>query len=72
VATTFVGVIPATAVFSLAGAGLGTVLDQGGSITPASILTPQIMAGLGGLALLSLATIPLRRRLEAADRRDEP
>ena len=72
VATTFIGVIPATAVFSLAGAGLGTVLDQGGSITPASILTPQIMAGLGGLALLSLATIPLRRRLEAADRRDEP
>jgi hypothetical protein len=48
------------------------VLDQGGSITPASILTPQIMAGLGGLALLSLATIPLRKRLEAADRRDEP
>lgn len=71
-ATTFVGIIPATAVFSLAGAGLGTVLDQGGSISPASILTPEIMAGLGGLALLSLATIPLRRRLESANRRSEP
>ncbi|MGQ3356585.1 MAG: TVP38/TMEM64 family protein [Phreatobacter sp.] len=67
VATTFVGVIPATAVFSLAGAGLGSVLDQGGTISPASILTPEILAGLGGLALLSLAAIPLRRWLERRD-----
>ncbi|AVO47238.1 TVP38/TMEM64 family protein [Phreatobacter cathodiphilus] len=72
VITTFVGVIPATAVFSLAGAGLGSVLDRGGAVTPGAILTPEILAGLGGLALLSLAAIPLRRwleRRESAERR---
>lgn len=64
VVTTFFGIIPGTAVFSLAGAGLGSVLDQGGAITPGSILTPQIIAGLIGLAALSLAAIPLRKRFE--------
>jgi uncharacterized membrane protein YdjX (TVP38/TMEM64 family) len=65
VLTTFFGIIPGTAVFSLAGAGLGSVLDQGGAVTPASILTPQIIAGLVGLAALSLAAIPIRKRFEA-------
>jgi uncharacterized membrane protein YdjX (TVP38/TMEM64 family) len=64
VVTTFFGIIPGTAVFSLAGSGLGSVLDQGGAITPGSILTPQIIAGLVGLAALSLAAIPLRKRFE--------
>jgi uncharacterized membrane protein YdjX (TVP38/TMEM64 family) len=62
--TTFFGIIPGTAVFSLAGAGLGTVLDQGGALTPGAILTPEILAGLLGLAALSLAAIPLRKRFE--------
>lgn len=64
VVTTFVGIIPGTAVFSMAGAGLGSVLDQGGAVTPGSILTPEIVAGLLGLAALSLAAIPLRKRFE--------
>jgi uncharacterized membrane protein YdjX (TVP38/TMEM64 family) len=64
VLTTFFGIIPGTAVFSLAGAGLGSVLDHGGAITPGSILTPQIVAGLVGLAALSLAAIPLRKQFE--------
>lgn len=64
VLTTFFGIIPGTTVFSLAGAGLGSVLDQGGTITAGSILTPEIMAGLVGLAVLSLAAIPLRKRFE--------
>jgi uncharacterized membrane protein YdjX (TVP38/TMEM64 family) len=65
VLTTFFGIIPGTAVFSLAGAGLGSVLDQGGAITPGSILTPQIIGGLCGLAALSLAAIPIKKRFEA-------
>ena len=65
VVTTFVGIIPGTAVFSLAGAGLGSVLDQGGAVTPGSILTPEVLAGLAGLAALSLAAIPLKKRLES-------
>jgi uncharacterized membrane protein YdjX (TVP38/TMEM64 family) len=70
VLTTFFGIIPGTAVFSLAGAGLGSVLDQGGAITPTSILTPQIIGGLVGLAALSLAAIPIRKRL--ASRETQP
>jgi uncharacterized membrane protein YdjX (TVP38/TMEM64 family) len=65
VITTFFGIMPGTAVFSLAGAGLGSVLDQGGAVTAGSILTPEIIAGLVGLAALSLAAIPLRKRFEA-------
>jgi uncharacterized membrane protein YdjX (TVP38/TMEM64 family) len=65
VLTTFVGIIPGTAVFSLAGSGLGAVLDRGGAITVASVLTPEIIAGLVGLAALSLAAIPVRKWLEA-------
>lgn len=64
VLTTFFGIIPGTAVFSLAGSGLGSVLDQGGAITPSSILTPQIIGGLVGLAALSLAAIPIKKRFE--------
>jgi len=64
VLTTFFGIIPGTAVFSIAGSGLGEVLDQGGAVTASSILTPQIIAGLVGLAALSLVAIPLRKRFE--------
>ena len=62
VATTAVGIIPGTAVFSLSGAGLGEVLDAGGELSLATILTPEIIAALAGLSLLSLAAIPLRKR----------
>ncbi|NKC30047.1 TVP38/TMEM64 family protein [Falsiroseomonas selenitidurans] len=60
--TTLVGILPATAVFSLAGAGLGGVLDAGGEFSLSSVLTPQILGALGGLAALSLLAIPLKRR----------
>ena len=62
VVTTLLGIAPATAVFSLAGAGLGGVLDAGGTLEVRSILTPQILGALLGLAALSLAAIPLKRR----------
>lgn len=67
VITTFFGIIPGTSVFALAGAGLGSVLDQGGAITLGSILTPQIIAGLVLLAALSLAAIPVKKRFAARD-----
>lgn len=61
-ATTFFGIIPGTLVFSLAGAGLGSVLDAGGTLDLRAILTPEILGGLLGLAALSLAAIPLKNR----------
>lgn len=60
--TTFFGILPGTAVFSLSGAGLGSVLDSGGELELRSILTPQILGALLGLAALSLAAIPLKNR----------
>jgi uncharacterized membrane protein YdjX (TVP38/TMEM64 family) len=60
--TTFLGIVPGTAVFATAGAGLGSVLDAGGDLQVSSILTPQVLAGLFGLAALSLASIPLKKR----------
>jgi uncharacterized membrane protein YdjX (TVP38/TMEM64 family) len=62
VATTLVGILPGTAVFSLAGAGLGDVLARGGEVDVGSVLTPQVVGALVGLALLSLAAIPLKAR----------
>lgn len=67
VLTTFFGILPGTIVFSLAGCGVGTILDQGGELTLRSIMTPQIIASLVGLALLSLAAIPIKQRLAARD-----
>lgn len=64
--TTLLGILPATAVFSLAGAGLGGVLDAGGTLEVRSILTPQILGALLGLAALSLAAIPLKRRFSGS------
>ena len=68
VLTTFVGIIPGTLVFSLAGAGLGRVLDSGQALSAKTILTPEIIGGMAGLAALSLAAIPIRRWLDAQDR----
>lgn len=62
VLTTFFGILPGTAVFSLAGAGLGEVLAGGGNFEIGRVLTPTILGALLGLAALSLAAIPLRRR----------
>lgn len=62
VTTTFLGILPGTAVFSLAGAGLGEVLAAGGAFEIGRVLTPTILGALLGLAALSLAAIPLRRR----------
>lgn len=62
VATTAIGILPGAAVFSLAGAGLGDVLAMGGEFDLRGVLTPEIIAALVGLALLSLAAIPLKAR----------
>lgn len=63
VITTFIGVIPATTVFALAGAGLGSVLDSDEALTARAILTPQLLAGFLMLAGFVLLSIPVRRWL---------
>lgn len=62
VLTTLFGIIPGTAVHSLAGAGLGTVFDTGQEFSARSVLTPEVFAALGGLAVLALVAIPIRAK----------
>jgi uncharacterized membrane protein YdjX (TVP38/TMEM64 family) len=49
-ATTAIGILPGTAVFSLADAGLGDVLAMGGAFDARAVLTPRILGALLGLA----------------------
>lgn len=65
VVTTFFGIMPGTAVFSLTGSGLGAILDAGGTLDLGAVLTPQILGALLGLAALSLAAIPLKNHFAA-------
>ena len=55
--TTFVGIIPGTAVFTSVGAGLGTVLDRGGRPELGIIFEPHVLGPLLGLA--ALAALPV-------------
>ena len=71
VVTTFIGIIPATAVFATVGAGLGSVLETGADLSLRSLLTPQIEGALVGLAVLAAAPIAvkfLRRRRAGRNR----
>jgi uncharacterized membrane protein YdjX (TVP38/TMEM64 family) len=61
--TTFFGILPGTTVYSLFGAGLGSIVDQGENFSIGSVLTPTVLSALVGLAVLSLAAIPIRRKL---------
>jgi hypothetical protein len=62
--TTCLGILPATALIALTGAGLGEALEGGGAPDAGRLLSPAMLAGLIGLGLLALAAIPIRRRLE--------
>lgn len=64
VLTTLFGILPGSTVYSLSGAGLGSIINQGERISVGSILTPTIILGLVGLAALSLAAIPIRKKLQ--------
>lgn len=61
IGATFVGIAPGTFVFSSVGAGLGSVLARGDEISLGSVMTPQIITALVGLALLALIPVGVRR-----------
>ncbi|MFC1542480.1 TVP38/TMEM64 family protein [Pseudomonadota bacterium] len=58
---TLIGIIPGTLVFSLIGAGLGSVFDAGEAFTLQGVLTPEIIGALVGLAVLSLIPVIYKR-----------
>lgn len=58
VLSTFFGIIPGTVVFSLIGAGAGTLLDKGEELDLAGVLTePTILGPIIGLAILALIPV---------------
>ncbi len=61
VAATLIGIAPATYVFASVGAGLGSVIARGEAISLGSVMTPQIITALFGLALLALIPVGVRR-----------
>ncbi len=61
VIATFLGIIPGALVFTLAGAGLGSVFDSTESFSLASVLTPEVIAALAGLSILSLAPVVYKK-----------
>jgi len=72
---TLIGILPASAIYVYAGVGLGSVLDRGEHFSLAGILTPEMMAALVGLALLSLLPVligKLRRHGSALPEPSKP
>ncbi len=61
IGATLIGIIPGTLVYTLAGCGLGSILEAGGEFSLKSILTPEMIAALCGLALLALVPVLYKR-----------
>lgn len=64
VATTFIGIIPGTVVYTSIGNGLGAVFDMGGTPDLGIIFDPEIFLPLVGVAILSLVPV-IHRKLKA-------
>lgn len=58
---TLLGIIPATVVFASIGAGVGVILQQGGTPDLSVALRPAVLLPLAGLAALSLLPVAYRR-----------
>lgn len=71
VVTTFFGIIPGTFVYALVGSGLGDALQAGSSIDLGSVLSPKVLAGLFGLALLAALPIVVRRMAPGRNRKHD-
>ncbi|MSO93300.1 MAG: TVP38/TMEM64 family protein [Rhodospirillales bacterium] len=58
---TFFGIIPGGFVFALFGAGIGSILDSSQDVSLKGVLTPEIVAGLVGLACLALLGVGYKK-----------
>jgi uncharacterized membrane protein YdjX (TVP38/TMEM64 family) len=61
VLATFIGIIPGSLVYASVGAGLGSVFDRSEAFSPSSILTPEIVVALLGLAVRALLPVVYRK-----------
>lgn len=60
VMTTFFGIIPGAFVYTSVGAGLGAIFDRGDEFSVSDVVTPEIVAGLVGLGVLSLLPVAVK------------
>lgn len=60
-AATALGVIPATIVYSMFGAGFGQIFDAGSQVSMKDVFGPTMIAALIGLGCLALLPVGLRR-----------
>ena len=58
---TFVGIIPGSLVYTLVGSGLGEFFERDEALSLSSVLTPEILLGLTGLAVLALVPVVYKR-----------
>lgn len=61
VLTTFIGIIPGTAVYAAVGAGIGEVFARGEDFSIDGMMTPTIVFALCGLAVLSALPIVYKK-----------
>lgn len=61
VVATFVGIIPGSFVYATVGAGLGSIFDAGEEFSAGSILTPEIVTALIGLAVLAMLPVAYKK-----------
>ncbi len=61
VVTTFIGIVPGTAVYAVIGDGLGEVLAEDGEFSIADAVSTEIVVGLAGLAAISLAPVVVKK-----------
>jgi uncharacterized membrane protein YdjX (TVP38/TMEM64 family) len=54
---TFLGILPANFFYASFGAGLGVIFDRGDKVSWHSVLTPEMIMGLSGLAVLALLPV---------------
>ena len=59
--TTFVGIIPGTAVYNVIGDGLGEVFETGAEFSLENAVSTEIVVGLAGLAVISLVPVVVRK-----------
>lgn len=55
--TTLIGIVPGTVVFAAFGASLDMIIADGGAIDASTVLSPEIMTALIGLAVMSLLPV---------------
>ncbi len=55
--STFIGIIPASFVFNLIGAGLGEIFTNNEAFSLSSVVTPKLLLALCGLGLLALLPV---------------